>query len=156
LYLGFPKLGSIFGEHHLDGCMPFVNAGELRHPLDLPRRPSFRSAAAPNIDIAASGFVPTAVLDGGAADLCLDKGDRDGPDCFLHLSARSPPHILGTRVLFSISFGVLCYNVHLHCLDINISFQTLRSSSCSKKKTHQATSHQQPTTVCNPNIVVES
>jgi hypothetical protein len=84
LYLGFPNIGSIFGEHHLDGSMPFVKAGELRHPFNLHRRPSFRSATAPNIDIAANGFVPTAMLDGGAADLWLGlgRGDREGPDCF--------------------------------------------------------------------------
>jgi hypothetical protein len=82
--MGLPKLGRNFGELHPDDCMPFVNAGELRHPFNLHRMPSFRSATASNIDIAASGFVPTAMLDGGAADLWLGlgRGDREGPDCF--------------------------------------------------------------------------
>jgi hypothetical protein len=39
-----------------------------------------------------------AVLDGGAADLRLGRGDREGPDCFSDLSESSSPHKLGTYV----------------------------------------------------------
>jgi hypothetical protein len=117
--------------------VPFVNIGELRHSINLHWRPTSRSAAAPNIDIAASGFIPAAMLDGGAADLWLGRGDREGPDCFLHLSARSPPHILGTHVLLFLSFGVFCNNVHLHFLDISISFQALEAPLVKKKESKQ-------------------
>jgi hypothetical protein len=41
--------------------VPSVKADELRHLFNLHRRPSFRSAAASNIDTKASGFVPAAV-----------------------------------------------------------------------------------------------
>jgi hypothetical protein len=30
----------------------------------------------------ASGFVPASLHDGGVADLWLDGGEREGPDCF--------------------------------------------------------------------------
>jgi hypothetical protein len=43
-------------------------------------RPSSRLIAATNASIEASGFVSTAVLDGGELDLWLDDGERGGPD----------------------------------------------------------------------------
>jgi hypothetical protein len=102
--MGFPKLGSIFGELHLDGCVPFVNAGDLWHPINLHRRPSSRSVAALNVGIAASSFVPVAVLDGGAADFWLGRGEREGPDCFVHLSARFSPYIFGDSCFILLFF----------------------------------------------------
>jgi hypothetical protein len=66
--------------------------------FNLHRRPSSRSAAASNVGTEASGFVPAAVLDGGAVDLWLGRGDREGPDWFSDLSERPSPHKLGTYV----------------------------------------------------------
>jgi hypothetical protein len=106
--MGFSKLGSNFGEIHLDDGKSFVKAGELRHPFNLHRRPSSRLAAATNVGTEASGSIPAAVLDGSAADLWLGRGDREGPDCFSDLSERSSPQKLGTYVLFSQYFGVFC------------------------------------------------
>jgi hypothetical protein len=113
--------------------VPFVNVGELRHPINLHWRHSSMSAAAPNVDIAASGFVPAAVLDSGAADLWLGRGDREGPDCFFTSFSEVSSTYIGDSCFTLSFFWVLCNNVHLHCLDINLSFQVLRGSSCSKK-----------------------
>jgi hypothetical protein len=45
------------------------------------------------------------VFGGGAADLWLGRGGREGPDCFLDLSERPSPHKPGTYVIFSQSYG---------------------------------------------------
>jgi hypothetical protein len=92
-----------------------VKAGELRHPFNLHRRSSFRSAAAPNAGIEASGSIPAAVLDGSAAGLWLGRGNMEGPNCFSDLLEMSPPHKPGTYVLFSQSSRIFCNIVHIHC-----------------------------------------
>jgi hypothetical protein len=48
-------------------------------------RPSRRSATTLWVFMAASGFVPASVLDGGGRglQLWLDGGQREGPDCLV-------------------------------------------------------------------------
>jgi hypothetical protein len=73
------------------------------------------------------------VLGGGAADLLLGSGDREGPDCFSNLSEGSSPHKMETYVLFSYSFGVLHNIVNLHCLCFNIKLPGASRLSWFKK-----------------------
>jgi hypothetical protein len=81
-------------------------------------RPLLRCATASNVGTATSGFVLASELDSGDSDLRLHGGDREGP-YFVFLSFREAlsTFIRDLCIIF-FSYGVLCNNMYLHCVDL--------------------------------------